>query len=580
MKQYAIYGINRVEKDFRYMFQDIEVAAYFDDNYKEETYRNVPVLAIETWREHRQLFEKLIICDFTKDDKTEKLEKLGLQYETDYVFEEDFFEELDDFKAEDLPSDRKVVLWGTGRVARRFLEECPEIEADFFIDSDKSRRMFSGKKVCHPDEIEEWGDCFIIVAIREGAEVIACLQGKGLKMGGDFISYTEIYYAPSKMLRKTIFDRSYYPLTCDTMKNHFEVDDMGNCAYCCAAFQSINAGNVLQSHFVDIWNSSLHKALCLSAENHTYTFCDKMVCPLFFSQEKEVIPDKLQQKKCRERQGASDSFLQKEYQEMEPHPQALLAAIDKSCNLSCITCREHLHVAKGEEKSRSLRLAEIIIQDILPGTSFLIIAGNGEVFLSEAYKKIYLSEACSKIGHVRLLSNGLLLTEKNWQEFYENNQRNEIILTVSIDAARKETYEKIRQNGKFAVIQQNMDFAAKLRREGKLSYLRMNFVVQKENYQEMPKFVAWAKRVGADETFFTKIRNWGTYTDEEFKEISMMEEDSVTPKAQLIETLKNPIMKDEIVELGTINYRLYEEHCQYVDNYYEWELMKRSKGLF
>lgn len=579
MKKYAIYGINRVEKDFRYMFQDIEVAAYFDDVYREETYRNVPVFAIEEYNERRQLFEKLIVCDFIKSSKVEKIEKLGLQYGIDYVFEEDFFEELDEIKADDLPCGRKVALWGTGRVAKRFLAECPQIQADFFIDSDKSRQAFGGRNVCHPDEIEEWGDCFIITAMRESAGVIAYLQDKGLEPGKDFISYDKLFYAPSKMLRKTIFDRSYYPLTCGTMKNHFEVDDMGNCAYCCAAFQSINAGNVLQSQFKDIWHGNLHKVLCLSAENHTYTFCDKTVCPLFFSQE-EVIADELQQKECQQKQTAADRLLHREYQQMELHPQAFLAAIDKSCNLNCITCREHLYVAKGEEKRQSLQLAEIIVRDILPGTGFLIIAGNGEVFLSEAYKKIYLSEACAEIGHVRLLSNGLLLTEKNWQEFYENNKQNEIILTVSIDAARKETYEKIRQNGQFAMIQQNMDFAAKLRREGKLSYFRMNFVVQKENYREMPEFVAWAKRIGADETFFTKIRNWGTYSEEEFKEISMMEEDSVTPKPELLEVLKNPIMKDEIVELGTINYRLYEEHCQYVDNYYEWELMKRSKGLF
>ena len=50
--------------------------------------------------------------------------------------------------------------------------------------------------------------------------------------------------------------------------------------------------------------------------------------------------------------------------------------------------------------------------------------------------------------------------------------------------------------------------------------MRFNFVVQKMNYKEMPDFVKWGLELDVDEVFFTKILNWGTYTDEEFKELS------------------------------------------------------------
>ena len=99
-----------------------------------------------------------------------------------------------------------------------------------------------------------------------------------------------------------------------------------------------------------------------------------------------------------------------------------------------------------------------------------------------------------------------------------------------------------------------MKFASELRRKGDLSYFRMNFVVQKENYKEMVDFVQWGIELGVDEIFFTKILNWGTYTPEEFEEISMMEKDGITPKPELKEILQHPVMKSDIVDLGTIQF--------------------------
>ena len=125
-----------------------------------------------------------------------------------------------------------------------------------------------------------------------------------------------------------------------------------------------------------------------------------------------------------------------------------------------------------------------------------------------------------------------------------------------------------------------MEYAAQLRKKGDLSYLRFNFVVQKMNYKEMPQFVKWGLDLGIDEVFFTKILNWGTYTTEEFKEISMMEEDGITPKPELEEILKNPIMDESIVDLGTIRFNHCPVNIEEVDNYYRWELKRKVGKLF
>ena len=154
------------------------------------------------------------------------------------------------------------------------------------------------------------------------------------------------------------------------------------------------------------------------------------------------------------------------------------------------------------------------------------------------------------------------------------------MLTASVDAASKETYEQIRINGNFDKLKENMEFAGQLRRKGELAYFRMNFVVQKRNYKEIPDFVKWGIQIGADEVFFTKILNWGIYTESEFKEISMFEEDGITPKKELQEILDSPLMQEKIVDLGTIKYQHDTTDDINIHNYYMWELERKVPGLF
>ena len=60
----------------------------------------------------------------------------------------------------------------------------------------------------------------------------------------------------------------------------------------------------------------------------------------------------------------------------------------------------------------------------------------------------------------------------------------------------------------------------------------------------------------------------------------MMERDGITPKAELKEVLKHPVMNSTIVDLGTIQYAHKVDEADVVENYYMWELEKRGGLLF
>lgn len=555
-RKYVIYGANRIAKDFMYIFDKLNIVYLVDDKTDVVVFGGKMVYAVERVGEIRD-FDAVIICDIDKEAKSVKLEQYGLLYGQDYYFEEDLFYLLDKVK---IPSDKEVIVWGTGRIAGRYFSDSV-IPISFYVDSDERKSVFNQRAVRRPGEIKNWNRYFVIIAVKESVEIEEYLINHDMKRDGDFTKYDNVLC--SLLLRKTIFDSNYYGFSCATMLNHLEVVRGGDVWCCCTTFMGIGLGNMMKSSVEKVWRSTLHKILCLSTENHTYTFCDKSMCPLFVNKRPSI------------QNGAPEE----DYRIMESMPKAVAIGYDSSCNLICRTCRDKICVATGKETEQLNGITDMVIEKLLPEAEFLVLAGDGEVFVSRAYEKIYNSDKTDDMKYIRILSNGTLFSKKKWEKFAVH-KKGKIMLTFSIDAATKETYEKIRRNGNFDILKKNMEFASELRRMGRVSFLRLNFVVQKENYKEMIPFVEWAENLGADAVFFTKVLNWGTFTEEEFKEISMMEEDGITPKRELAQVLESPVMKKDIVDLGTIQYMHDEASDEVIENYYMWELEKKNRGLF
>jgi len=560
--RYAIYGVNRVAKDFMYIFESINIVCFFEDESVEKSWIDIPVYRTSNIQDMNKLYDQIIICDFEKKTKKERLEHIGLKYGKDFVYEEDFFSSLDNYILN--PSQKKIVVWGAGRRAEKMNAFFGINEIEFFVDSKVQGDYWknSGKRILQPQQVGNWKDYFIVVTTAKSDSIISFLCEHGMKEYEDYCSLYELLTQPSWMLRKTIFDRSCYNVECQTIFNHIELNQSGELMCCCVPFVIGRIGSIENGSIKSSWMGIVHKIMCLAINNRTYSFCNSNMCPVFIGREKNT-----------------EFSLERQYLEMEKYPRNLLVNFEDSCNLKCESCRNEVKIAEGKEHEKNMRYADILINEVLPYVDFITMAGTGEVFVGKAYKKMFTSNAMDNIKWIRLLTNGTLFNEQNWKKF-SSNKNGKIILTVSVDAATKETYEKLRRNGKFDILKRNMEFASSLRKEGRLSYFRMNFVVQRKNYLEMPLFVEWGKELGVDEVFFTKILNYGTYSQDEFSEISMMEPDEMTPKKELIEILNLPIMKDKIVDLGTIRYSHEPIGVDYIENYYKWELERKVSNLF
>lgn len=555
-----IYGTNRVAKDFLYVFDQLDVKGIIaDEDYNKSKWGDQPVVKLD--QAVKDKTSPIIVCDFDKTIKERKLIDLGLIRGKDFFYEEDLFYLLDDFN---LPEDRKIAIWGAGNVAREFLKDS-SIKVSYVINTYKKEDSFEGILEISPDEVIDWKKLFVIIAVYKDDAIREELNMRGLVEGKDYTDFQTVNGRPSELLRKTIFDKNCYKLACETMLNHLEIFHNGNTRCCCTTFVRQNLDSIMKKNEHDMWHSNLHKVLALSCVNHTYSFCDHSMCPLFVDTKSVEVDNR--------------SVPGMPYNKITEHPETLALGHDYTCNLSCTTCRDDYCVAKGEEKEKIHNITERIKSDYLKNCEFLILAGDGEVFLSDEYRSIYTDPECDP-KYIRILSNGMLFNEKKWNELTAG-KTSKIMMTVSIDAATKESYEKIRRGGKFDILKKNMEYAASLKKNGVLRYLRFNFVVQRENYKEMPLFVKWGEELGVDEIFFTKILNWGTYTDEEFKNISMMESDGITPKPELLEILNDPVIKESnIVDLGTIQFDHKNDIKGYVKNYYMWELEKRGGHIF
>ena len=255
-----------------------------------------------------------------------------------------------------------------------------------------------------------------------------------------------------------------------------------------------------------VWESPELKAIQDSIIDGTYKFCSKTECPYL----SELINQKTKPK----------GFIEKSkfnFRNYIKGPQNINFAFDRSCNLTCPSCRNVAIMANGEELEFIDKTISKITEKFSSTITMLYLSGSADPFASKSIRKFLLNLDLSKfpsLNHIHLHTNGLLLTEEIWNRL---KHLHHLIKTVevSVDAATKETYELIRRGGTWEILLNNLKFISTLN----LKDVRTSFVVQDTNYLEMSAFYSLMMSIfnSKVDVYFNKITNWGTYTEGEFK---------------------------------------------------------------
>ena len=340
---------------------------------------------------------------------------------------------------------------------------------------------------------------------------------------------------------------------CRSPFEHLEISPSGDVHLCSPGWVKGSVGNLGKQTLKEIWHGEKAKALRASVMNGSYQECLSTMCPHLQALDAGSQPVPYSPIESFE---APRSPHAKKIAggETPPGPSKVNVAFDVTCNLSCPSCRKGpLGLRPGTpEWQKAEKMAGSIIS-ALPLIRRLNIAGNGEPFASRLYWKILTSidKALHPSLRVMLHTHALLFTPDRWKELSKAHGLIDTI-EVSIDAASAETYALNRRGGSFETLLERLAFLAKLRQEGAIQRFIVSFVVQANNFREMPAFIELGRSVKADVISFGRLDDWGSFPAAILTNRSVHREDH-PEHAEFVRVLSEPVFSESDVFLGNLS---------------------------
>lgn len=342
-------------------------------------------------------------------------------------------------------------------------------------------------------------------------------------------------------------------------KNPFEYLDIqgNNGSYiCCPSWCPTNISNG-----DDIgWDSPTAYDIRKSVLDGSYKHCDKNICPsLNTLLNTPTIPSNFVRKQSFHRFYPIKNI--EDVNSVKVLPQHLLFGFDRSCNLKCPSCR--LHFVPNDKKStieyqNKLNIIKSIEETLSENVRTILITGSGDPLYSNIYREYlqnFKKDKYPKLDHIKLITNGQMLTKKMWdslsaKEFIKS-------IEVSVDAGTKETYENItRLNGDWDVLISNLKFLSSIKN---LNEVFISFVVSEKNFTEMYKFYNIMIDIFKDSDILSKDKlfrldfrqhvHWedGAYTKQEVESIQVFNK-------------KHHLYKKFLLELDKIHNKDFVNH--------------------
>ncbi|HEV2833896.1 MAG TPA: radical SAM protein [Pyrinomonadaceae bacterium] len=296
---------------------------------------------------------------------------------------------------------------------------------------------------------------------------------------------------------------------CRSPFEYVHIQANGDTYPCCPSKFAKIIGNVKKISLREAWNSEEAKAVRESIIDGSYKFCNADACEYLRDVNARGIP--------LSPQPLVDWAKQRGLLETGETPNVANFSFDKSCNLECGYCRTELFHPNAEEREVIGRIDTNIFDTSLADTERIILLGEGDPFASPFYKEKLRHYDWSRHPKlkIKIQTNGLLLTPAMWNSIARSHNAIDWI-SVSVDAADAETY-RLNRGGDFNLLLRNLDFIANLRALGHIDRFFVNFLVQANNFRQMPAFARLGQQLGADLIEFQRLENWGTYDEPAYR---------------------------------------------------------------
>ena len=176
------------------------------------------------------------------------------------------------------------------------------------------------------------------------------------------------------------------------------------------------------------------------------------------------------------------------------------------CNLRCRTCSVRNDPPGADI---STELIDRMFDAIGASLDVINVTGIGEPLFARSWPHLRRRIRERPWRRLEIVTNAMLLTEEEVRDMMREDHPT--ILVVSIDGARKETFEYIRDRAKWERLEAAMDMIARLRRElnpGPLFALGVDFVAVKDNITELPELIPRLAAWGVDLLLVIEMGDW------------------------------------------------------------------------
>lgn len=279
----------------------------------------------------------------------------------------------------------------------------------------------------------------------------------------------------------------------------------GDVYVCCPAWPRGKVGNLKKKTLIEIWNDKpIQYMRMMMLEGRWKKIC-RPSCPVIFNyriKKENIYLDNL---KLHAITREIISEIKSKKIKLVTKPTCLDFDNSMVCNINCIMCgREYFKDNTTLDNRALVGKAMEEVKELLPHLREILLTGYGDPFARPDTREFLLNLDPSLYPELKinLLTNGLLLP-KYWDKIKHLNFG---FIDVSVDAATKETYEKIRRGGRWEDLLKAFDII-KINKD-RFFDTRINMTVMRENYREISLFVELAYKYG----FSAEIsRIWGKY---------------------------------------------------------------------
>jgi wyosine [tRNA(Phe)-imidazoG37] synthetase (radical SAM superfamily) len=326
-----------------------------------------------------------------------------------------------------------------------------------------------------------------------------------------------------------------------------QISPQGLIYLCCPAWTTFGSVGQLTDTITidDVWNSEKSQFVRRCVYNESlHKVCNMKYCPYALAGKRESLHT------ANDRYRGLYGEMRKGRTALDTAPRTLIIAHSGRCNLRCVMCCSNEDFVKEDPHLNDL-IYKRELPRMLPRLSEIILSGNGDPIFMKDSRELLQRFDVKKYPQIKfsLITNALLLNSDIWKTIKHNHFG---WISVSIDAATKETYERVRRHGNWEILQKNLKLISGLRKKKKFECFSITFVVMKSNYYEMKQFVEMGLKLKADRIVFQKI----------FGMASVKENINLTRNKEAFVNIAK-ILSDPIFRHPAVDTTLIDEYMQY-----------------